>query len=313
MIHRILALALLLMLPTALHAENYSIGTGGQSGIYYPLGGALAKVWSEHIDDVNVKAEVTAASVENTIKVVRGDMIAGIAMGNVVLDAYKGEGKFKSAMPVNTLFALYPNLVHAISLKKSGITSLNQLKGKRISLGAPASGTAVTSAALLESMGLDIKKDIDAVYLNYSETTNALANGQIDAGFIVGGQGVGAVTQVALTHDINLIPITDEQSAAFMAQYPAYSSYTIPENVYNKVAAVPTLSVWNVLVVSATMSDEMAFNLTKAAFENMAEVRKVVKVAEATTPENAFHLKGVPLHPGAQQYFDSMAKGASAK
>lgn len=313
MINRVLALALLLMLPTALHAENYSIGTGGQSGIYYPFGGALAKVWSEHVDDVNVKAEVTAASVENTIKVVRGDMIAGIAMGNVVLDAYKGEGKFKSAMPVNTLFALYPNLVHAISLKKSGITSLNQLKGKRISLGAPASGTAVTSAALLESMGIDIKNDIDAVYLNYSETTNALANGQIDAGFIVGGQGVGAVTQVALTHDINLIPITDEQSAAFMAQYPAYSSYTIPESVYNKVGAVPTLSVWNVLVVSATMSDEMAFNLTKAAFENMGEVRKVVKVAEATTPENAFRLKGVPLHPGAQQYFDSIAKDASAK
>lgn len=122
------------------------------------FGGALAKVWSDNVADVNVKAEVTAASVENTIKVVRGDMIAGIAMGNVVLDAYKGEGKFRSEMPVKTLFALYPNLVHALTLEKSGITSLSQLKGKRISLGAPASGTAVTAAALLASIGIDVKK-----------------------------------------------------------------------------------------------------------------------------------------------------------
>ncbi|MCL1059965.1 TAXI family TRAP transporter solute-binding subunit [Shewanella gelidimarina] len=308
MFYRTLALALLLVLPASAQAENYSIGTGGQSGIYYPFGGALAKVWSDNVPEVNVKAEVTAASVENTIKVVRGDMIAGIAMGNVVLDAYKGEGKFRSAMPVKTLFALYPNLVHAISLEKSGITSLADLKGKRISLGAPASGTAVTSAALLESIGIDVKKDITAVYLNYAETTNALANGQIDAGFIVGGQGVGAVTQVALTHKINIIPVSASESAAFIKQNPAYSNYTIPADVYNSVGAVSTLSVWNVIVVSANMSDEMAFNLTKAAFENMGEVQKVVKVADATTPENAKRLKGVPLHPGAQKYLDSLSQ-----
>lgn len=308
MFYRACILALLLILPSAVNAENYSIGTGGQSGIYYPFGGALAKVWSDNVADVNVKAEVTAASVENTIKVVRGDMIAGIAMGNVVLDAYKGEGKFRSEMPVKTLFALYPNLVHAISLEKSGITSLSQLKGKRISLGAPASGTAVTAAALLESIGIDVKKDINAVYLNYAETTNALANGQIDAGFIVGGQGVGAVTQVALTHKINLIPVSEAQSAAFIKNNPAYSNYTIPADVYNNVAEVSTLSVWNVIVVSAKMSDEMAFNLTKSAFENMDEVRKVVKVAEATTPENANRLAGVPLHAGAQQYLNSLVK-----
>lgn len=308
MLHRVLMLALLLVLPASAQADNYSIGTGGQSGIYYPFGGALAKVWSDKVPEVNVKAEVTAASVENTIKVVRGDMIAGIAMGNVVLDAYKGEGKFRSAMPVNTLFALYPNLVHAISLENSGISSLADLKGKRISLGAPASGTAVTSAALLESIGIDVKKDIKAVYLNYSETTNALANGQIDAGFIVGGQGVGAVTQVALTHKVNIIPVSAAESAAFIKQHPAYSSYTIPADVYNNVGAVATLSVWNVIVVSAKMSDEMAFNLTKAAFENMTEVQKVVKVAEATTPDNAGRLEGVPLHPGAQKYIDSLAK-----
>lgn len=306
MLKRNLMLALLFIFPAAVNAENYSIGTGGQSGIYYPFGGALAKVWSENVPDVNVTAEVTAASVENTIKVVRGDMIAGIAMGSVVLDAYQGEGKFPAKMPVKTLFALYPNLVHILTLEKSGITSLAQLKGKRISLGAPASGTAVTAASLFESIGIDVKKDIDAVYLNYSETSNALANGQIDAGFMVGGQGLGAVTQIALTHKINLLSITEQESAAFMNKYPAYSSYDMPAGVYNNVDAVATLSVWNVLVVNATMSDDMAYNLTKTAFENIDDIRKVVKMAEMTTPENATRLQSVPLHAGAQKYFASL-------
>ncbi|WP_062262913.1 TAXI family TRAP transporter solute-binding subunit [Endozoicomonas arenosclerae] len=303
---RLVAAVFALILPALSFAQNYSIGTGGQSGIYYPLGGALAKVWSDKVDGVNVKAEVTAASVENTIKVVRGDMLAGIAMGNVVLDAYKGEGQFPGEMPVKVLFALYPNLVHALTLQNSDVKSLSDLKGKRVSLGAPGSGTAVTSAALLKSVGIDPKKDIRAVYLNYSETTNALANGQVDAGFIVGGQGVGAVTQVALTHKIRVLPVSEKEREKFIAENPAYSSYTIPADVYNGVGQVETLSIWNVLVVRADMSDDMAFSLTKAAFENMGDVRKVVKVAEATTKANASRLSGVPLHPGAEKYLNTI-------
>ena len=302
----VLAVLILPLFAVSGGANNYAIGTGGQSGIYYPLGGALAKVWSDNIEEINVKAEVSAASVENTIKVVRGDMIAGIAMGNVVLDAYKGEGKFPAKMPINVLFALYPNLVHALTLDRSSIKSLDDLKGKRVSLGAPGSGTAVTSEALLVSMGIDVKKDIRAVYLNYSETTNALANGQIDAGFIVGGQGVGAATQLALTHNIRILPISREVQENFKRTYPAYSSYTIPSDVYNKVGAVDTLSVWNVLVVKSSMSEKMAYELTRTAFENIDGVRRVVQSAQATTPANATRLNGVPLHPGALKYLKSV-------
>ena len=297
-----LAVLILPVLSFSASADNYSIGTGGQSGIYYPFGGALAKVWSDKIDGVNVKAEVTAASVENTIKVVRGDMLAGLAMGNVVLDAYQGEGKFPAKMPVNVLFALYPNLVHAVTTTKSDIQSLTDLKDKRVSLGAPGSGTAVTSGALLESLGIKV----DPVYLNFSETTNALANGQIDAGFIVGGQGVGAVTQLALTHNIRILDVSARQQDTFKSQYPAYSSYTIPEGVYNKVGAVNTLSVWNVIVVKSDLSEDMAYQLTKAAFENIDQVRKVVKAADATTLANADSLNGVPLHPGAVKYLKTV-------
>ncbi len=303
---KLLTFAAALLLPLMANANNYSIGTGGQSGIYYPFGGALAKVWSDKVDGINVKAEVSAASVENTIKVVKGDMLAGLAMGNVVLDAYNGEGKFPAKMPVKVLFALYPNLIHSVALDKSGIKGLSDMKGKRISLGAPGSGTAVTSEALLKSVGLNAGKEFNAVYLNFSETTNALANGQIDAGFLVGGQGVGAVTQLALTHDIEILSITDKEQTDFKKAYPAYTSYTIPADVYNKVEAVNTLSVWNVLVVNESMSDDVAYELTKAAFENINDVRKVVKAANFTTLSNAASLSGVPMHPGAQKYLNTV-------
>ena len=303
---RLLAAVFALLLPAMSVAQNYSIGTGGQSGIYYPLGGALAKVWSDQIEGINVKAEVSAASVENTIKVVRRDMLAGIAMGNVVMDAYKGEGQFPGKLPVNVLFALYPNLVHPLTLANSDIKSLSDLKGKRVSLGAPGSGTAVTSAALLETLGIDVKNDIRAVYLNYSETTNALANGQIDAGFLVSGQGVGAIAQVALTHRIRMIPVSDKEQATFIAKYPAYSSYTLPEGVYNNVGATDTLSIWNVIVVREDMPEDLAFNLARTAYENMDEIKKVVNVVEATTLANADRLSDVPLHPGTVKYLNSV-------
>ena len=288
------------------HAQTYAIGTGSQSGIYYPFGGALARVWSQNIDNFDMKVEVTAASVENTIKVVRNDMLVGVAQGNVVLDAYEGAGQFPAKMPVNVLFALYPNVLHLMVPANSPIQSLKDLKGKRVSLGAPGSGTLVSSSALLEANGVDSKSDLSAQYLNYTETTNALANRHIDAGFIVGGQGVGAVTQLALSRDIRLINISEEELAAFIAKNPAYSVYTVPEGIYNKVAAFNTVSIWNVLVVNAGMDEDLAYKMTKAAFEHIDEVRKVVNIANITSIENASRLAGVPLHPGAQKYIDEV-------
>ena len=290
---------------TSVNAETYSIGTGSQDGIYYPLGGALAKVWANNINDFDMKVEVTAASLENTIKVANEDMLTGIAQGNVVLDGYQGEGKFPAKMPVRVLFALYPNLIHLVVPADSSIQHLDDLAGKNVSLGAPGSGTLVTASSLLSAQGLDPQSDISAQYLNYSETTNAIANGQIDAGFIVGGQGVGTMTQLALTKDIRVISLTKEELAAFIKENPAYSSYEVPADVYKGVEAFNTASVWNVLVVNSELDEELAYEMTKVAFENLPELRQTVKAADTTTIANATSLAGVPLHEGAQRYIDS--------
>ncbi len=287
---------------------NYSLGTGGQSGIYYPFGGAIAKLWSENVEGLTVKAEVTSASVENTIKVAAHALIAGFAQGNVVEQAYQGKSKFQDKQPVVSLMSLYPNLLHILLPAKTSIKSLADMKGAKISLGAPASGTAVTAENILKVNGIDIAEDIDAVYLNYSETTNALANGQIDAGFIVGGLGVGAVTELALTKDIIILSLSQNEIDTFVKVQPSYKALKVQGDVYNKVPAFDTVAIWNVLVVHESMPDDVAYKLAKLIYENNDYLKQVVKSAQYTLPENAKAVDTVPLHAGTQRYLDEVKK-----
>ncbi|PKH02717.1 TRAP transporter substrate-binding protein [Psychromonas sp. MB-3u-54] len=282
-------------------AENYTIGTGSQSGTYYPLGGMLAKIWSENIDDFDMRAEVTAASVENTIKVSANKQLAGIAMGNVVLQGYQGVAPFPRKMDVSVLFALYPNVVQFIVPADSDIKSIQDLKGKRISLGAPGSGTRVSSTNILAALGIN-ESDIDAQSLNYTATTNAIKAGQIDAGVIVGSIGVGAITELAFTHNIRILSFTAEELETVSTSNPSYQAIKVPVNSYDKVNAFVAPAVWNVLVVNKNIDTELAYKMTKIAFEHMKEINQVISVTKFTTIENMNRLKGVELHSGALKY-----------
>ena len=300
------------MLPAAARAagdgepvENFSLGTGGQSGIYYPFGGAVAELWSEQVEGINVKAEVTAASVENTIKVASGAMLAGFAQANVVEQAYMGSGQFEEKLPVRVLMTLYPNLLHVILPRDTDIRSLKDLAGRRVSLGAPASGTAVTAENILQANGVGVE-DMDARYLNYSETTNALANNQIDAGFIVGGLGVGAVTELALTKEITLLSLSDAEIDNFRSEQPIYNVFDAPEGAYSNVEAFRTVAVWNVIVVHEEMDENLAYQLAKAVYENNDSLVQTQNAALHTTVENAYMANTIPLHPGAQRYISEV-------
>ena len=303
---RLLSLVLIVFTLPAMAEQNYAIGTGSQSGTYYPLGGMLAKVWSENIDGVNARAEVTAASVENVIKVATQKQLAGIAMGNVVLKAHNGEKPFPRQMPASVLFALYPNVVQIMVPAKSDIQSVQDLKGKRVSLGAPGSGTRVSALAILDILGVS-EDDVKAQSLNYTATTNALANGQIDAGVIVGSLGVGAITELALSRDIRILSFSPAELKKISAAAPAYMAYEASAETYNKVPAFTAPAVWNVLVVNPTLDEQLAYNLTKVAFENMAKIRQAIGVAKYITPANARQLQGVPMHPGAVRYLNEVA------
>ncbi|WP_298768846.1 TAXI family TRAP transporter solute-binding subunit [uncultured Shewanella sp.] len=298
-----IAFALLLAFSLPSSAETYTIGTGGQSGTYYPLGGMLAKIWSDNIPNFDMRAEVTSASVENIVKVASGRELAGISMGNVIEQAYEGTKPFPRKMDVSVLFALYPNLVQFIVPADSDIHNIEDLKGKRVSLGAPGSGTRISALNILSILGIN-KNDLDSQALNYSATTRALANGQIDAGVIVGSLGVGAITELSLTRNIRILSFSKQQLNKISKTNPAYYTYTGPAGSYNNVPAFTVPAVWNVLFVNNNLDDDLAYQMTKVAFEHIDELRKAINVTQSTTVENMDELAGVPLHPGAQKYFD---------
>jgi len=288
-------------LPVA--AANYTIGTGSQSGTYYSYGGMLSKIWSENIDDFNMRAEVTAASVENIIKVAAGQQLAGIAMGDSVLAALNGQPPFRKPLDIAVLFALYPNVVQFMVPADSDIQSVMDLKGKKVSVGAPGSGTRVGSTSILKALGLD-EGDYTAQSLNYTATTEALANGQIDAGVIVGAAGVGAITELALTRDIRILSFTPEQLETIHAALPAYSGMEIPAGTYNQVPAFTAPTVWNVLVVRKDLDPELASKMLSVAFDNMDKIRNLISNAKNTTIDNIGRLEGAPLHPSTQEFLD---------
>lgn len=293
--------ALLIALPA--HAETYSIATGSPSGLYYPFGGGLAAMWSDSHPDINMKAEVTNGSVTNLIQVHKGESEVGISQGDALRDALAGAGRYPQPLELAVLFALYPNLVHVIVPADSDIRSIADLRGKRVSIGAPGSGNMVTADKVLGTLGVT-REDISPYFLSYTETANALRDGTVDAGFLVGGIGVAVVVELALTRDIRLIPFTDAEMQKLHTAFPAYSAFDVPAGLYKNVdAPVQTVSLWNFLVVRRDMPDALAETLVKTAMEQPDRLRRIAYPARYTTADNTLRYGRDMLHPAALSYF----------
>ena len=283
-------------------SSTFSIATGGPAGLYYPFGGAMASIWSKHLPHVNVKAEVTGGSVINVIQVARKESELGIAMADVVTAAYTGTGRFSQPLPLRVLLNAYPNIVHILTLADSGVAAVGDLRGKRVSLGAAGSGTAVAAENVLTGLGVELS-EISPAYLSFAETTSALKDGTIKAGFVVGGLGIAAVTELAVTRDLVLVPLSAKELSALNEKYPAYAAYDIPGNTYAGIAQnVTALGIWSAVVVHRDMPRSLAFELTCTLFKHKAALIKISPVAVATSVANLDKLAAVPLHPGSMDY-----------
>lgn len=305
-----LALALsATMAVTAVQAQqNLSIATGGTGGVYYPIGGGLAEMIGRHIDGYSAVAEVTGASVENMGLIHREDSDLAIALADTVYQAYTGTGAFegRQVADVRAIASVYPNAVQLVALQGSGINSLADLVGKRVSVGAPGSGTELNALALLESNGINYS-DFTVQRLNFNETADALRDGDIDAGFWSVGPPTSSILSLATTRDIQLISFTEEEIQKAVAVEPVFAPYTLPANMYEGVTEdTLTISIPNVLAVNAAMSDELAYQITKVLFEKVDELRAIHPAANDTTVEFTMTSTPIPLHPGALRYFEEI-------
>lgn len=289
--------------PAIAKTQFISIGTGGTGGIYYPYGGGVAEIWNKYVKDVRAVAEVTGASVENVKLADKGETVIGEVMGDVAVAGYKGLSKFKGQkQSILSMAIMYPNLLQVVTLKKSGITNIEQIKGKKISSGSPGSGTNFMAETVFKALGIPLDSYSDS-RLSFTESANALRDGTIEVGVWSVGPGTSSILDLATTHDIHIISFTPEQRKKILAANTEYSEVDLAGGVYKGVdAPVHTIGVWNVMICQASLDTNLVYELVKALYEHNADLVKIHPSAAYTTAENAVKYSPIALHPGTIKY-----------
>ena len=282
---------------------NISIGTGGTGGVYYPYGGGLAEIWSQHLPGIRVVAEVTGASVENVKLAHKGETVIGEIMGDVAFQAYHGEGKFEGKpQGILALAVMYPSILHVVALKGKNVTTLSQLKDQTVSIGAPGSGTAFMSELILAALGID-QASFGVRRLSFVESANALRDRSIDVGIWCVAPPASSIMDLATTHGIRVIPFTPEEQQTITGRHGFYSALNLPPGIYRGVTEpVPTLSVWNIIICKADLPEELVYDLARVLFEQNAYMQKIHPYARYSTAENTALYSPIPLHPGTIRY-----------
>jgi TRAP transporter TAXI family solute receptor len=292
----------------AQQTQQLSIATGGTGGVYYPLGGGFGSILGKTFPGMTVTAQVTGGSVANLQLVASGKADMAYSQVDAAWDAINGKDKFASGkLPIRALVVMYPNHMHVVTVEGSGINKIEDLKGKRVSTGSPGSATEVFAHRVLEAAGIDHEKDIKKERLGVAESVNAIKDKKIDAFMWVGGLPTAAVTDLASTPNtkikmIDFAHLTDKMNAKYG---PLYAAGIIPASTYKGMDHDnKNNSVWNILVVNASMPDDLAYNLTKTMLEKREELALVHKEALNIKIENQSSGKaGIPWHPGALKYF----------
>jgi len=304
-----LVLILWLSVPAGAQTKNVrlSIATGGTGGVYYPLGGGMASVISRYIPNTEATAEVTAGSVDNCKLLQTGKSDMAIIMADIGYDALKGLGRFKAAaVPLRTIAVVYSNYLHFVTLDGSGINSVPDMKGKRVSTGAPGSGTEVKTVRVLESYGVDGEKDIKRERLSVAESAGALKDRKIDAFTWDGGLPTAAVLDLAATPGIKIkiLNNADHMDKLLQKYGPVYFKLPIPKTTYPGMNAnVEVACVANLLICHEKMDPGLVYNILKVLIEHQPDLVAVHKEATHLTLATAAVGSSLPFHPGAIKYF----------
>jgi TRAP transporter TAXI family solute receptor len=288
-----------------------TIGTGGITGVYYPVGGAIAKMLNakEDVYGVRYTVEATAGSVYNLNAVVNGDMEFGVVQSDRQYQAFKGLAEWKQSGPRSELrsaFALHPEAVTLIAADDTDIKTIQDLKGKRVNIGNPGSGQRQNAIDALELAGLDFEKDIQAEQIKATEAPGLLQDGRIDAFFYTVGHPSGAIQEATAGYrKVRFIPIT--QLDKLLEKYPYYARTKIPLKLYsgatNEETEVETFGVKATLVTSVKVSEDVVYAVTREVFDDLDAFRKLHPALEGLTRENMLEGLSAPAHPGALKYF----------
>jgi uncharacterized protein len=298
------ASAVLLPAPSAMAQGFINVLTGGTSGVYYPLGVAIGKIYGDKIANVKTQVQATKASVENLVLLQQGRGELAFTLGDSLKAAWDGdeEAGFKTKLDkLRTIGAIYPNYIQIVATAESGIKTLADLKGKSLSVGAPKSGTELNSRAILAAAGMSYKDMGKVEYLPFAESVDLMKNRQLNATLQSAGLGVASLKDLSTSTEITVVSVP---KAVVDKIGPPFVAVTIPANTYNgQDKDVPTAAVINYLVTSSAVSDDLAYQMTKLVFESLPELANAHAAGKEIKLEAAASGSPVPLHPGAIRYY----------
>lgn len=281
-----------------------NIATGGTSGTYFPLGGAIADILNKNIPGCNASAQSTGAAVANINLLQQGKVEIAFVQNDIAYYAANGTEMFKDKK-VNGLqgiATLYPETIQIVTLKKSGIKSIADFKGKRIAVGAAGSGTEANARQILEAYGMSYN-DIDAQYLSFGEASSALKDGNVDAAFVTAGHPTAAIQDIATQNEIVLVPVDADKADALIKKYPFYTKVTIDANTYaNQTENVQAVAVRCMLAVTDKMDANTAYDITKAIFSNLDRMKAAHSAANVISKATALEGMSIDLAPGADKF-----------
>ncbi len=297
---------LALVTAPAFAADQFiNVLTGGTSGVYYPLGVALANAIGKELPNAKTSAQATKASVENLNLLQAGRGEVAFTLGDSLSDAWKGneEAGFKSPLKkLRGIAAIYPNYIQIVARADTGIKTLADLKGKKISVGAPKSGTELNARAILAAAGLSYKDFSRVEYLSFGESVELMKNRQLDVTLQSAGLGVASLKDLATSMEIVVVAVPPE--VIKRVNDPAYIPATIPANTYSgQTAAVPGVAVQNYLVTREDLSTDTVYSITKALWTSLDQLANAHVAAKAIELKHALDGMPVPLHPGAEKYY----------
>ncbi|MBK7663121.1 MAG: TAXI family TRAP transporter solute-binding subunit [Sterolibacteriaceae bacterium] len=288
------------------HAQQFiNVLTGGTSGVYYPLGVALTQIYGKALPNAKATVQATKASAENLNLLQAGRGEVGFTLGDALSDAWKGEAEAGFATPLKKLrglAAIYPNYIQIVASADSGIKSIADLKGKRVAVGAPKSGTELNARAIFKGAGLSYKDFAKVEYLPFGESVELMKNRQLDATLISAGLGVAAVRDLATAVKIVIVAVPAEVVAKIGD--PAYNAAAIPAKTYEgQDQPVSTVAIQNFLVTHAGVPADVVYAMTKSMFENLDAMVAAHAAAKGISKENGPKAMPLPLHPGAEKYY----------
>lgn len=285
--------------------ENITILTGGEAGVYFPLGVAMADIIDSELEDVSATGVSSGASVSNAEQLNNGEAQLALVQNDIAYYGAEGMNMFEEPLEnYSGVFTIYPETIQLVTLADNDISSVSDLEGMRVAIGDVGSGTEANATQILEAHGVSVD-DIDAQYLDFADASTNLQDGNVDAAFVTAGTPTGAIQELSASADVEIVSFDQEAIDSLMDEYNYYTQQEIDADAYeNFDSTATTVAVQAMLIASNDIPEDQMYEMTKAIFENLDDMANAHVRGEELTVDTAEDGMSIDLHPGVQRYYD---------